>query len=70
MINDVVVAVVDATSVGTIPQGGKQVHGGGIVGDVNKSEIGADYATTDANEGIRVIEEWIAAKAGEGMKHD
>ena len=48
----------------------KVIVGGGIVGDVNKSEIGADYATTDANDGIRVIEEWIAAKAGEGMKHD
>ena len=44
----------------------KVIVGGGIVGDVSKSMIGADYATNDANEGIRVIEEWIAAHRREG----
>jgi methylmalonyl-CoA mutase cobalamin-binding domain/chain len=39
----------------------KVIVGGGIVGEVSKSEIGANYATTDANDGIRVIEAWIAA---------
>ena len=41
----------------------KVIVGGGIVGEIRDSEIGADYATTDANDGIRVISEWFGAEA-------
>jgi dimethylamine corrinoid protein len=37
----------------------KVIVGGGIVGEVALAEIKADHATTDANEGIRVIAAWI-----------
>jgi len=39
----------------------KVIVGGGIVGEVRELEIGADYAATDANEGVQVIEKWIQA---------
>lgn len=38
----------------------KIIMGGGVVGEINASEFGLDYATTNASEGIRVIERWIA----------
>ena len=38
----------------------KIIMGGGVVGEINASEFGLDYATTNASEGIRVIEKWIA----------
>jgi methylmalonyl-CoA mutase cobalamin-binding domain/chain len=37
----------------------KVIVGGGVVGEVKTSDIGVDYATSNANEGIRVIEDWI-----------
>jgi len=37
----------------------KVIVGGGIVGEVQTSDIGVDYATSNANEGIRIIEDWI-----------
>ncbi len=40
----------------------KVVVGGGIVGEVQISEVKADHATTDANEGIKVIDQWIEAQ--------
>jgi methanogenic corrinoid protein MtbC1 len=43
--------------------GVKVIVGGGIVGEIRDNEIDADYATTDANDGIRVIDEWIGADA-------
>ena len=37
----------------------KVIVGGGIVGEIKHSEIGADHATSNASEGVRIIEEWI-----------
>lgn len=36
----------------------KVIVGGGIVGEIKPSEIRADFATSNANEGVRTIEEW------------
>ncbi len=41
----------------------KVIVGGGIVGEIARSEINVDHATANANEGVRVIEEWIASAA-------
>lgn len=41
----------------------KVIVGGGIVGEIRDNQIGADYATTDANDGIRVIDEWFGVEA-------
>ncbi len=40
------------------------IMGGGVVGEIKVSEFGVDFATTNANEGIRVIEKWIAEGKG------
>lgn len=37
----------------------KVIVGGGIVGEVDMSEIGVDYATSNASDGIRMIEGWF-----------
>jgi len=37
----------------------KIIVGGGIVGEVDTTEIGVDYATSNANDGVRVIEDWF-----------
>ncbi len=37
----------------------KLIVGGGIVGEVELSEVNADHATTDANAGVGVILVWI-----------
>ena len=37
----------------------KIIVGGGIVGEVDTSEIGVDYATSNASDGVRVIEGWF-----------
>jgi len=37
----------------------KVVVGGGIVGEIDNTMLKADYATTDANEGVKQIEQWI-----------
>ncbi|MFP4082326.1 MAG: B12-binding domain-containing protein [Candidatus Aminicenantes bacterium] len=39
----------------------KVIVGGGVVGEVKSGELGVDYATSNANQGIRVIEEWLRA---------
>lgn len=41
----------------------KIIVGGGIVGEINRSALKVDYATSNANEGVRVIEAWIGASA-------
>ena len=38
----------------------KVIVGGGVVGEVDTSSIGVDHATSNASEGIRIIEEWIS----------
>ncbi len=40
----------------------KVIAGGGVVGEVDASKIKADFTTSNANEGIRIIEKWIAKK--------
>lgn len=40
----------------------KVIAGGGVVGEVDATKIKADFTTSNANEGIRVIERWIAKK--------
>ncbi len=37
----------------------KVIVGGGIVGEIEKKSLAADFATTDANVGVRQIEAWI-----------
>jgi len=37
----------------------KVIMGGGIVGEINRVNLKADYATVDANAGVRQIEQWI-----------
>jgi len=41
----------------------KVIAGGGVVGEVDASKIKADFTTSNANEGIRVIERWLAERA-------
>lgn len=50
---------VDAISEAGLRDGLKVIVGGGVVGEVDTANIGVDYATSNANEGIRIIEEWI-----------
>ncbi len=42
----------------------KIIMGGGVVGEIKVSEFGVDFATTNANEGIRVMEKWVAESRG------
>lgn len=42
----------------------KVIIGGGVVGEIKVSEFGVDFATTNANEGIRVMEKWVAEAKG------
>ncbi len=37
----------------------KLIAGGGVVGDVDASKIGVDHTSLNANEGIRIIEDWV-----------
>jgi len=37
----------------------KVIVGGGVVGEVDTTSIGVDHATSNASEGIRIIEEWV-----------
>jgi methylmalonyl-CoA mutase cobalamin-binding domain/chain len=39
------------------------IAGGGVVGEVDASTIKADFTTSNANEGIRMIERWTSKKA-------
>ena len=38
----------------------KIIVGGGIVGEVKRAMLNVDHATTNANEGVRIIGQWIA----------
>ena len=38
----------------------KIIVGGGIVGEVKRAMLNVDHATTNANEGVRIIGRWIA----------
>jgi methanogenic corrinoid protein MtbC1 len=37
----------------------KIIVGGGIVGEIDRTNLKADFATVDANAGVRQIEQWI-----------
>jgi len=37
----------------------KVILGGGIVGEIDRAMLRADFATVDANVGIRQIEAWL-----------
>ncbi|HEY73307.1 MAG: hypothetical protein B6I35_02290 [Anaerolineaceae bacterium 4572_32.2] len=37
----------------------KVIVGGGIVGEVKRTMLNVDHATTNANEGVRLIKRWI-----------
>ena len=37
----------------------KVIVGGGIVGEIDRTNLKADYATVDANAGVRQIEQWF-----------
>lgn len=38
----------------------KVIVGGGIVGEIDQSQLGADFATVDANRGVKQIEKWLS----------
>jgi methanogenic corrinoid protein MtbC1 len=40
----------------------KVIVGGGIVGEIDRVNLKADYATVDANAGVRQIEQWIKGR--------
>jgi len=54
-------ASIEVIEVAGIRKSAKVIVGGGIVGEVDLSEVKADYATTNANEGVKVISDWIKA---------
>lgn len=56
-VNNTVDAISDAGLRGSV----KLIVGGGIVGEVKRAMLSVDYATTNANEGTRIIAGWIAA---------
>jgi len=37
----------------------KVIAGGGVVGDIQPARIGVDHTSSNANEGLRVIEDWV-----------
>jgi 5-methyltetrahydrofolate--homocysteine methyltransferase len=55
-------AVIEAVEAAGLREGIKVIAGGGIVGEVNESEIKANHTTANANEGIKVIDQWIQAQ--------
>jgi methylmalonyl-CoA mutase cobalamin-binding domain/chain len=38
------------------------ILGGGIVGEIDRAMLKADFATVDANAGVRQIETWISER--------
>jgi len=54
-------ASIEVIEVAGMRKSAKVIVGGGIVGEVDLSEVKADYATTNANEGVKVISDWIKA---------
>ena len=49
----------DAEDVAKPQERVKVIVGGGIVGEVKRTMLNVDHATTNANEGVRIIERWI-----------
>jgi methanogenic corrinoid protein MtbC1 len=62
-------ATIEAIAAAGLRDRAKVIVGGGIVGEVSVTEVKADHATTDANEGIKVIADWVKAGAQEAVKH-
>ncbi|NLE43201.1 MAG: cobalamin-binding protein [Chloroflexi bacterium] len=60
---DEVNRTVEAIEEAGLRDGVKIIVGGGIVGEVKRSNLNVDHATANANEGVRIIEEWIGAGA-------
>jgi dimethylamine corrinoid protein len=54
-VNKTVTAIEEAG----LREGIKVIVGGGIVGEVKRAMLNVDHATTNANEGVRLIERWI-----------
>ena len=52
---------VDAITEAGLRDSVKIIVGGGIVGEVKRAMLSVDHATTNANEGARVIAQWISA---------
>jgi len=50
---------IQALEAAAVRKGLKVIVGGGIVGEVRLTEVNADHTTTDANEGVKRIEQWI-----------
>ena len=53
-------ATIEALEAAQLREGRKVIVGGGIVGEVDISRFKADHASTDANEGVKWIEDWIS----------
>jgi len=49
----------EALEAAGLREGVKLIVGGGIVGEIDQSNLKVDYATVDANAGVRLIEQWI-----------
>jgi trimethylamine corrinoid protein len=52
-------AIADAGLRGSV----RIIAGGGVVGEVDASRIGADFTTSNANEGVRIIGEWTRKRS-------
>ncbi len=50
---------VDALEAAGLRDQVKVIVGGGIVGEIERKALKVDWATVDANEGVRRIEQWI-----------
>ena len=50
---------VEALEAAGLREQAKVIVGGGIVGEIDRTNLKADYATVDANAGVRQIEQWI-----------
>jgi 5-methyltetrahydrofolate--homocysteine methyltransferase len=62
-------ASIEAIDAAGMRESAKVIVGGGIVGEVDLSEVKADHATTNANEGIKVIVDWIKASSKSRSDH-
>jgi methanogenic corrinoid protein MtbC1 len=50
---------VEALEAAGVRDQAKVIVGGGIVGEIDRTNLKADFATVDANAGVRQIDEWI-----------
>jgi methanogenic corrinoid protein MtbC1 len=53
----------EALEAAGLREGVKLIVGGGIVGEIDQSNLKVDYATVDANAGVRLIEQWISQRS-------